>query len=150
MKFTIRCIGKERDKLIIDWCNDYIKRLPWKISFEELPQSQKKNVQEIKSDEANSLLNKDYSNAYLIALDETGKEMDSNTFAQDLEKISLTHKEIIFFIGGAAGLCKDLKKNCNSIISLSKMTMPHKMVRLFIIEQLYRAHTIQNNHPYHK
>lgn len=142
MKITIRCIGKERDQATLQACNEYLKRLPWSVKFEELPQS---NVEE----EGNKLLAKDFSNAYKVVLDEKGAEFTSAEFAQFLEKKS-QHKEVVFFIGGAYGLSNSVKKSADSVVSLSKMTLPHKMVRLFLCEQLYRAFTINTGHPYHK
>lgn len=150
MKITIRCIGKERDSAVLASCAEYLKRMPWKVKFEELSVSQKSNVDEIKEDEAKSLLAKDYSGCCLIALDESGLEMTSSEFSRFLNTKALNSKEVIFFIGGAAGLAKSLKEKCNAVVSLSKMTMPHKMVRLFLSEQLYRAYTIESGHPYHK
>lgn len=142
MKIIVRCVGKERDKGTLEACAEYLKRLPWNIKFEELPQSNRE-------EEGTKLLAKDFSNSYKIVLDEKGQEFTSTEFAEFLEKKS-QHKEIVFFIGGAYGLSDSVRKSADSIVSLSKMTLPHKMVRLFLCEQLYRAYTINTNHPYHK
>ena len=150
MKIIVRCIGKEKDTASLYWCKEYIKRTPWKINFEELPSSQKINVDEIKEEEAKNLLSKVTTTSYLIALDESGVEMRSVEFSDFLTSISKTNKEITFFIGGAYGLSENLKKKCNKLVSLSMMTLPHKMVRMFLSEQLYRAYTISTKHPYHK
>lgn len=142
MKVTIRCIGKERDSATLAACSEYLKRMPWKVKFEELPQSNKE-------DEGKLLLDKDFTDSFVIALDEKGKEFTSQGFAEFIEK-QIHFKELVFLIGGAYGLSDAVRNKAGMLVSLSKMTMPHKMVRLFLCEQLYRAHTINSGHPYHK
>jgi len=87
-----------------------------------------------------------YLSGYNVALDPNAKEVDSFEFA----KIFQYNANITFFIGGAYGFNEKFKKNCNLSVSFGKITMPHKMVKLMLLEQIYRGLTIINNHPYHK
>lgn len=151
MRIEIRCIGKLNSKEIDSLNREFIKRLDFKLDFIEKVPSKKKSINEIKQDEYSKLLDKIPSNAILIALDENGKEYSSNEFASFVKKM-ITHgnSTIIFFIGGAFGLDQELLDKCDYKLSLSKMTLPHKLVRLFITEQIYRADSIIKGHPYHK
>jgi len=87
-----------------------------------------------------------YLSGYKVVLDPNAKEVDSEEFA----KIFQNNANITFFIGGAYGFNEKFKKNCNLSVSFGKITMPHKMVKLMLLEQIYRGLTIINNHPYHK
>ena len=97
-----------------------------------------------------SLLKKLESSDYVVLLDEHGKEFTSMEFSRYIEK--KTHnvpKRLAFVVGGPYGFSEDVKQRANEKISLSKMTFSHEMVRLFFVEQIYRAMTILNNEPYH-
>ncbi len=89
---------------------------------------------------------KQYMNGYCIALDVKGKKIDSFEFS----KMITNSSEVNFFIGGAYGFEKDFLNKCDKIISLSELTMAHKVVALVLIEQIFRGLAIKNNHPYHK
>ena len=96
------------------------------------------------------ILQKLEKNDFLILLDEKGKEINSVAFSQNIEKLlQLSKKRIIFQIGGAYGFSKDIYDRADSKMALSKMTFSHQMVRLFFLEQLYRAMTIIKREPYH-
>lgn len=142
MKIIIRTIGKESSKEIKNLINEYLKRFNWKIDIEE--------IQTEPSKEGEMLLKNMQTNSFVIALDETGELMDSKKFATNLEKTSQHYKCIYFLIGGAHGHTDLVRKKADLLLSLGKLTFPHMLVRLILIEQLYRAHTIMNNHPYHK
>ena len=104
---------------------------------------------EIKKIEGENILKKIKNNNLLFLLDEKGENYNSRKFA-DFLKIKLKEsKTIIFVIGGAFGFSKEVYAKSNGLISLSKMTFSHQIIRLFFTEQLYRAFTILNNHPYH-
>jgi 23S rRNA (pseudouridine1915-N3)-methyltransferase len=116
---------------------------------------QMKNLQIItiknsnKKTECEKLLAK--SSGFIIAMDEKGQSFDSMNFAKKLANWqSLTNKNISFLIGGADGLTDEIRQKADILISLSKMTMPHSMARLVLVEQIYRANSILNNHPYHR
>ena len=101
--------------------------------------------------EAEILLNNVPNGAKIIALDEKGKEFSSVDFAEKLKNFAnLGDSNLAFIIGGADGLSEELKRKADLILSFSKMTFPHMMIRAFLTEQIYRAYTIINNHPYHR
>ena len=109
-----------------------------------------KRVEQQKIQEGKRILNKVTSADYLVLMDEKGKQMDSPTFASWIaKKQDLGAKRCIFVIGGPYGFSDDLYQRADEKIALSKMTFSHQMVRLFFVEQLYRAYTILNNEPYH-
>ena len=111
--------------------------------------TKKNNENEIKKIEGENILKKIKNNDLLFLLDEKGENYNSRKFA-DFLKIKLKEsKTIIFVIGGAFGFSKEVYAKSNGLISLSKMTFSHQIIRLFFTEQLYRAFTILNNHPYH-
>ncbi len=95
---------------------------------------------------AKNLLPRDY----VVALDRSGKAYDSEGLAARIDQLSLAHSRLTFFIGGPLGISKEILKNANEILSLSRMTLTHEMSRLLLLEQLYRAFTIINNEKYHK
>ena len=90
------------------------------------------------------------TNDYSIALDLTGPQFDSVQFSKKIDTLSMTHSTINFIIGGSLGLSPEVLKNCNEKISFSKMTFPHQLIRIFLLEQTYRAFKISNNETYHK
>jgi 23S rRNA (pseudouridine1915-N3)-methyltransferase len=88
--------------------------------------------------------------SYCIALDPEGTQMDSRKFAQWLSQLHAREKKLVFIIGGAWGLCEEIKKMSRARISLSRLTFPHALCATILMEQLYRAFTICSSHPYHK
>ena len=86
----------------------------------------------------------------LIAFDELGKQQSSRMFANSIETWQLNGDNVALIIGGADGLSTELKQQCHYIWGLSNLTMTHSIARLLVIEQLYRAHTLLTNHPYHR
>lgn len=126
---------------------NYIKRIPWPININQLEVKGKFPPEKQKILEGELLLKTIPKNHYIIALDEKGSQFDSKEFSDFLQKQT---SPISFIIGGAYGLSEEVKKKANFQISLSKMTMPHLIARTILIEQIYRAYTISENHPYHK
>ncbi len=139
MKRIVR-IGKNRHHLEIE---DYLKKISdlEVINVKEVKESNKNVIQQ---DEGKRLLDKVIG--YVIALSEEGSQMDSVSFAKMIEK----YPDISFIIGGAFGLSEEVKNKANFLLSLSKMTLPHEMAFLVLVEQLYRAERILEGHPYHK
>ena len=88
--------------------------------------------------------------AYIIALDEHGKDITTEQLAQDLQTWQQDGRHVVFVIGGADGLDENFKKNAHRLMRLSSLTIPHGMVRVLLAEQLYRAWSITQNHPYHR
>ncbi len=155
MKFELRAIGKTSHEYLKEGMSMYEKRMKRYISFSfiEIPDIKNaKNLHKevLKKKEGELILKKVGKNDFIILLDEKGKELTSKQMAATLEKKFLPMgKKIIFIIGGAYGFSEEIYDRANMKISLSKMTFSHQMVRLFFIEQLYRAFTIINNEPYH-
>jgi 23S rRNA (pseudouridine1915-N3)-methyltransferase len=153
MKITIISLGKFDKPFYIQYFENYKKRLKWQVDLIELDLKNSNNLepQKIKDQEA-KLIEKHIKNfSKIIALDENGKQFSSIELAKNLENIGLEgSSNIAFIIGGAFGLSQDIKKKADILMSLSKLTFPHLMVRIILIEQIYRASTIIYNHPYHK
>ena len=126
---------------------NYLKRVPWKVSTQQLEIKDKFPSDKQKIYEGELLLKAVPAGNFIIALDERGLQLSSHEFAKQIDKIS---QPITFIIGGAYGLSDELRSKANLLLSLSAMTMPHVLARVVLIEQLYRAYTINQNHPYHK
>jgi len=148
-------IGKTDNKNLQTLINDYQKRLGFYVKFdlEVIPDLKKvKNLSEAqqKQKEGELILNKISPTDVLILLDENGKQLDSVGFSEYLQKhFNSGIKQLVFVIGGPYGFSADVYAKARGKLSLSKMTFSHQMVRLFVIEQLYRGFTILKNEPYH-
>ena len=150
MKVTILAIGKCKEKAILSLCTEYIKRLK-PFSKTEIVELVLKGKTSDKDLEGKALLEKIPTTAFAIFLDETGKQFSSREIAGIVEKQKDTGtQDLYFIIGGADGLSAEAKARANLIMSLSKMTMPHMLVRPVILEQVYRSFTLISNHPYHR
>ncbi len=155
MKITLFAIGKTDNKLLQTLIEEYSKRLGFYISFEmELIPDIKnsKNLSETlqKQMEGDEILKRITASDVLVLLDEKGKNYSSEGFSEFLQKkMNSGLKNLVFVIGGPYGFSEEIYKRANGRISLSAMTFSHQMVRLFFIEQLYRAFTILRNEPYH-
>lgn len=155
MKITLVCIGKTDDKFIQEGIDKYIKRLKHYITFNIIVLPDVKNVKNLseaqqKEKEA-ELFNKNIqSGDFVVLLDERGKEFRSIEFSSFIEKKMVASvQHMVFLIGGPYGFAEEIKQRANSFVSLSKMTFSHQMVRLFFVEQIYRAFTIMKGEPYH-
>lgn len=157
MKITIISVGKFKNnnphKAVFEL---YEKRIKWQINLKEIEAKNFTNhsPNEIKEGEGKLILNfinSLKSKPTLIALERDGKQLSSNEFAKLLAKISSEKgNEIALIIGGAEGLSSEVMEKCSVKISLGNMIFPHLMVRSILAEQIYRAQTIINNHPYHR
>ena len=141
-----------------DWINDgfinYAKRLKssYKIQLLDIPilaRSKNMNPKKKIEKEGQLMLKKIPDNAFVIALDILGEPLNTNQLAQDLRSWT-EFKKIFFFIGGPDGLSKACLARANKIWSLSPLTFPHGLVRILVIESLYRAYSINLGHPYHR
>ncbi len=141
----IICIGKIKEKYLTDGINDYLKRINkyHKTEIIELPDS---NIVE----EGNNILKHINQKDYLIALSIEGNMLSSTELSSKIDKTFITNSCITFIIGGSDGLTKELKDRCNYRLSFSKMTYPHGLFRLILLEQIYRSFKIINNETYHK
>lgn len=153
MEIKLVVVGKTKNKELISLIEDYIKRINFFNKFQIIEvnsvKTKKNNLDEIKKIECENILKKIKKNDLLFLLDEKGKNYNSREFAGFLKVRFQESKTIVFVIGGAFGFSKDLYTKSKGLISLSKMTFSHQIIRLFFTEQLYRAFTILNNHPYH-
>lgn len=155
MQIKLIAIGKTDNKELEKLIQDYIKRLSFYTKFELdiIPDIKNaKNLSEAaqKEKEGELILKKIQASDDLILLDEQGKQYASTAFADYLQKkMNSGLKTLIFVIGGPYGFSNEVYQRANGKLSLSAMTFSHQMVRLFFVEQIYRAHTILRNEPYH-
>ncbi|WP_250434531.1 23S rRNA (pseudouridine(1915)-N(3))-methyltransferase RlmH [Hanstruepera flava] len=155
MTIKLLAIGKTDSKQLQSLIDDYTKRLGHYIRFdlEIIPDLKKvKHLSEIqqKQKEGELILSKLQPTDVVILLDENGKQYDSVGFSDYLQKhMNSGIKQLVFIIGGPYGFSEDIYNKSHRKLSLSQMTFSHQMVRLFIVEQLYRAFTILKNEPYH-
>jgi 23S rRNA (pseudouridine1915-N3)-methyltransferase len=145
MQITIAAIGKLKDFALQALYREYKKRLEWKITLHEL------EAKTFKEQEESSLLGVIPPGTFLISLDEKGENLSSEEFAQCVKTIQIYHQgKLGFIIGGAHGLSEGIIKNSQKSISLGRLTWPHLLVRVLLMEQLYRAQQILKGHPYHR
>ena len=155
MKINLLCIGKTDDKEIKNLINYYLTRLPrhWNFEITEIPDV--KNARNLtpdllKKEEAKLFLNIIENTDLVVLLDEKGKQFTSREFAQKLNSYQNNSiKKICFLVGGAYGFSEEMYQRANEKISISKMTFTHQMIRLFFVEQIYRADQILQGKPYH-
>ena len=154
---NIICVGKIKENYLKEAILEYSKRLSkyCKLSFFEIDDEQVPNnlntkiSENIKEIEGNKIL-AHIKNSYVISLDLTGKQYSSEEFSAKLENIALLNSNITFIIGGSLGLSKEVLQKSNELICFSKMTFPHQLIRVFLLEQLFRAFKIQNHEIYHR
>ncbi len=152
MKIELWLPGKTSFKYLEEGIRDYTSRLKKMTDFELIvfPDIKTKDIHTLQKKEAKQILDRLKPDNQLILLDEKGKEFSSLQFAADIEKRQmLQQKKIIFLIGGAYGFDETVYQRADFILSVSKMTLPHQLVRLVFLEQLYRAFTIIKGLPYH-
>ena len=159
MKITILCVGKIKEKYLSAGIAEYVKRLSryCKLTFcqvpdEKTPDNASENAEEmIRQKEAERLLKYIREDAYLITLEIGGKQLTSEEFSEKIEKLGIQGtSHIIFVIGGSIGIGKAVLEKSDYALSFSKMTFPHQLIRIFLLEQIYRAFKIANNETYHK
>lgn len=155
MKIKIISIGSTAKSFLIEGENEYLKRLQHysKVERVELPDvkhSGSKSKNQIKQEEGEMILKSIDVGSLIVLLDEKGKEMSSRKFSEWLQtRLNQGGKEITFIVGGAYGFSEEVYNRAAEKLSLSQMTFSHQMVRMFFLEQLYRAFTILRNEPYH-
>lgn len=158
LSINIICIGKIKEQYLKDAINEYSKRLSryCKLNIIELPDEKipdKLNdslSNEIKSKECNNIINHIKKDSYVIALDLKGKQFTSEEFSLNLDNLSMETSNISFIIGGSLGLNEEVLSRCNQKICFSKMTFPHQLIRIFLLEQIFRAFKISNGETYHR
>ncbi len=158
MECTILAVGdikheylKEGAALFEKWLAPYVKLSVVEVAEAKEPKNASaKDIETLKEKEGKVLLEK-LPEGKVVALDAKGKAMKSEEFASYLEDIkNYDAGKVCFVIGGSHGLSRDVRKRANMVLSLSKMTFPHQLTRVILLEQLYRAMKILHNEPYHK
>ncbi len=155
MKIYVIAVGAKMP----DWVNtawdDYAKRLPsdWAVVLKEIkpePRTTGKTVAQMMAAEAKRIEAAIPADSLRVALDEHGKDLSTTKFADTLQTWQNSSQSIALLIGGPDGLDPSLKTSCAQLLRLSSMTMPHPLVRVVLIEQIYRGWSILVNHPYHR
>jgi len=155
MNIKLLAVGKTDNPALQQLIDMYEKRLSYYINFElqllpDIKNSKSLSEEQQKAKEGELILGNVASSHYLILLDQRGKEFTSVAFADELQKkMNAGIKQLTFVIGGPYGFSKEVYDRANGKLSLSKLTFSHQMIRLFFVEQLYRAFTILRNEPYH-
>lgn len=155
MRINLLCIGKTDDKEIASLVKYYQNRIPRHWNFEITEITDVKNAKNLspellKKEEAKLFLSHTENSDLVILLDENGKQFTSREFAGKIDNwMNLSVKKVSFFIGGAYGFADEIYQRANEKMSLSKMTFTHQMIRLFFVEQIYRADQILQGKPYH-
>lgn len=159
MKITVLTVGKIKEKYLRDAIAEYSKRLSRyakleiiEVADEKTPDNASETVEtNIKNKEAERLLKYIRDDAYLITLEIKGKQLTSEELAQKIDTLGVQGtSHIIFAIGGSLGLGEEVLKRSNYALSFSKMTFPHQLMRVILLEQIYRSYRINSGSPYHK
>jgi 23S rRNA (pseudouridine1915-N3)-methyltransferase len=151
MRVTIAAVGRDRSGPARDLFDEYCRRCPWPIRLHEIPARTTAPPERRLAEEAERLAGAVPRDAALIALDETGRNLTSRALAT---KIAAWQRQgrsgLAFLIGGPDGLDQALIERAELVLALGRMTWPHRLVRVLLAEQLYRAGTILAGHPYHR
>lgn len=159
MKITILCVGKIKEKYLAMAIDEYSKRLSryCKLEIIEVPdektpeQASQAQEMQIKNLEGERILKYIKDGAYLITLAIDGKTLSSEEFADKIDQLGVSgSSHLIFVIGGSLGLSDDILSKADYKLSFSQMTFPHQLMRVILLEQIYRAYRINLNQPYHK
>lgn len=145
----IICVGKLKEKFLKEACHEYIKRIRKYHKFEiiELDDNNTERSLEIERD---NILNKIKKNEYIITLDINGQQVDTLELSTLIDKTLINYPTITFIIGGSNGIHQDIKSISNIKLSFSKLTFPHQLFRVLLLEQIYRSFKIIKNETYHK
>ena len=157
LHIDIICVGKLKEDYLKNAILEYSKRLSKycilnivELQDEKVPSTlSEKEKEKIIQKESTAILNSIKENSYVIALDLNGKQYSSEEFSEKISEISLFNSHITFLIGGTLGMSKELLSFSNELISFSKMTFPHQLIRVFLLEQLFRSFKISHNETYH-
>ena len=145
-------VGKIKEKYLKDAILEYTKRISkyTKLEIIEITKKEKDNKQIVLEKEKENIIKHKNSRDYVITMQKKKKNISSEDFADKIDKVFVTNPNIVFIIGGSYGLHDDIKKISNFSLSFSKMTFPHQLFRVLLLEQIYRAYKIINNESYHK
>lgn len=148
----IICVGKIKEKYLNDAIDEYFKRISkyTKIEIIELQDEGIDDINKVLKLEAEKIKKHLNIKDYIISLEIKGKELSSIEFTQLLEKTNIEYSNVVFIIGGSNGLGEEITKLSNYHLSFSKLTFPHQLFRVLLLEQIYRTYKIRNNEKYHK
>lgn len=158
LNINIVCVGKIKENYLKDAINEYSKRLSRfcnlniiELQDEKLPEKLNNSIiNEVKNKECTKIIQSIKKDSYIICLDLKGKEFSSEEFSKKIEDIALNfNSSITFVIGGTLGLNEEILSLSSGKICFSKMTFPHQLIRVFLLEQIFRAFKISNNETYH-
>ena len=158
LHINIICIGKIKEKYLKDAIDEYSKRLSKycflniiELQDEKIPTViNEKIIDEIKEKECKKISSYIKKDNYTIALDLTGKQFTSEEFSKKIDNLSLDYSSITIIIGGSLGISNTILNLVNEKVSFSRMTFPHQLIRVFLLEQLFRGFKISNNETYHR
>ena len=158
LTIKVVCVGKLKENYLRSAIDEYSKRLSkfckldiLEIPDEKIPDKLNENIEkEIKLKESTNIIHHLKNDSYNIALDLNGKQYTSEEFSQKLQDISMTTSNITFIIGGSLGFHPSLLNLCQEKVCFSKMTFPHQLIRVFLLEQIFRAFKISNGETYHR
>ena len=159
MKITVITVGKIKEKYLKDAIVEYSKRLSKyckleiiEVADEKTPDNASEVVEDaIRAKEAERILKYVKDDAYVVTLEINGKQLASEELAEKIDKLGVQGtSHIIFIIGGSIGLGTEVLQKSNYALSFSKMTFPHQLMRVILLEQIYRSYRIINGEPYHK
>ncbi len=159
MRITLITVGRIKEKFYTAAIDEYVKRLSKYCSLTQIEVSDEKapeNLSDremtlVKDKEGDRILSKIKDTQYVITLEIEGVQSDSEKFADKLAQLVVSgQSDVVFVIGGSLGLADSVKKRSDYALSFSKMTFPHQLMKVILVEQIYRAYRIINNQPYHK
>ncbi len=152
MQVAVYAVGRKMPQWVHTASREYTKRLPsrWKFTVRELAQAQGASSDLIKAREADALLDAISAKSHVIALDNRGVSWSTEQLANQLSGWQTLGKHISLVIGGADGLHTSVRERADQLWCLSPLTFPHPLVRVILVEQLYRAQSLLDNHPYHR
>jgi 23S rRNA (pseudouridine1915-N3)-methyltransferase len=147
MKIKVAWIGKTKEPAIETLTAEYLKRISHYAEVAGLPVKDEDAILTLATGGARQMSNRDRHK--LILLDSRGKQFSSEELAEFLDREQLNAIPLLFAIGGSDGFTEEARRGASFMLSLGKMTLPHELARVVLLEQLYRAFTILKNHPYH-
>lgn len=155
MKFMLISVGHKVPDWVSSGFHEYAKRMPREAKIELIeikpePRTSGKTPQQIMAAEAQRIAAALPANCLRIALDERGAPWTTRQLSEKMDGWMHEGRDVAFIVGGADGLHESIKNDARQMLALSAMTLPHAMVRVLLAEQLYRAHSLLHNHPYHR
>lgn len=153
MRFDLLCVSKRPASWVTSATDEYLKRLTGKIDFkcrELAPAANVTTPDQQRSKEGNAILKALPASSILVALDERGEQWTTTELAHQIKTWQLAARDVVFVIGGAEGLSPAVRTVAAHCWALSRLTLPHQLVRVIVVEQLYRAYSWLQGHPYHR